>query len=99
VSECDREASNMRRPCHIRGCWAMKKEMLVDVFVIESMTLEALGSCSRSIIFKIFSGYIVLVSTFFYKYIFLHSVKFCMCHSCEQRTDKGFLFVYTLCPP
>jgi hypothetical protein len=43
--------------------------MLVDIFVIESMALEALGSCSNSIVGKIFSGYIVLVSTFLYKYI------------------------------
>jgi hypothetical protein len=83
----------------MRGCCAMGKEMLVDVFVIESMTLEALGSCSMSIIDKIFSGYIVLVSTPLHKYTFLHSVKFCMYHSCEQKTDKGVLSVYKLCPP
>jgi len=44
--------------------------MLVDIFVIESMTLEVLGSSSSCIIGKTFSGYVVLVITFKYKYIF-----------------------------
>ena len=69
MSECDREASIMRKPWPATGCCAMGKEILVDIFVIESKTLEVLGYYSTSIIGKTFSGYMVLVSTFLYKYI------------------------------
>ena len=64
MSECVREASIMSRPWPNRGCCAMRKEMLVNIFVIESMTLVVLGSYSSSIIGKMFSFYIVRVSTF-----------------------------------
>jgi hypothetical protein len=70
ASECNREAAIMRRPWPKRGCCNMgKKEKLVNIFVIESITLETLGCCSSSIIGKIFSSYEVLVSTFLYNHI------------------------------
>jgi len=71
VSVCEREASIMKRTWPKTDCCVMEKRNVSGYtrIVIESMTLEVLGSCSSSITGKIFSGYIVLVSKFLYKYI------------------------------
>ena len=35
VSECDREASTLRRPCPTRGCHAMGKKPLIPILPVE----------------------------------------------------------------